>query len=383
MERLDSHPPTIKYIAAFAAIYLIWGSTFLAIRYAIETLPPLFMLGTRSLMAGTALYAFARWRGAEQPHPRQWGSAAVAGTLLFLIGHGGLAWAEQRVTSGVAALVSATTPLWMILLLTLQERGRTIGGRGMLGLLLGFGGVAVLAKPSPLFGGAPVDPLGTAVLLLADVSWAAGSIYSRSVDFPRSPPLTAGMCLLTGGILLLLVSLLTGEAGALDTVSARSIVSLLYLVAFGSIIAFAAYMWLMRATSPTRVSTHAFVNPAVAVVAGWSIGGEALSARIILAALAMVSGAAAIVTEATVPDAPSSGSAAAAERHARESCQARSKRADQTLRSSPLHRIHALLGSAVLCAQAQWRSSCPAQPPPGASRTVSRSPACTVRSTRR
>jgi drug/metabolite transporter (DMT)-like permease len=322
VERLQFRHPTIKYLAAFAAIYLVWGSTYLAIRYAIETLPPLFMMGTRSLLAGAALYAYARRRGADRPHPRQWGAAAVAGTLLFLIGHGGLAWAEQRVTSGVAALVSATTPLWMILLLTLQERGRTLSRRGMLGLLLGFGGVAVLAKPTELFGGAPVDPIGTAVLLLADVSWAAGSIYSRGVDFPRSPPLTAGMCLLTGGTLLLLVSFLSGEAGALDSVSARSTASLFYLVVFGSIIAFAAYMWLMRATSPARVASHAFVNPAVAVVVGWSIAGEALSARILLAALAMVGGAAAIVTDATMPDASRPGSATGAEGHTLESCEA-------------------------------------------------------------
>ncbi|UCC71638.1 MAG: EamA family transporter [Gemmatimonadota bacterium] len=308
LERPDFNDTTIQQIAAFGAIYLIWGSTYLAIRYAIETLPPLFMMGSRSVVAGAALYAFARLRGAERPDSRHWRSAVVAGILLFLIGHGGLAWAEQRLTSGVAALVSATTPLWIILLVALQKRGRAISGRVLASLLLGIGGVAFLIGPAELLGSAPVDPLGTAVLLLADVSWAAGSVYASGADFPRSPSLTAGMGLLTGGSSLLLVSCLSGETTTFDSISARSICSLLYLVLFGSIIAFAAYTWLLRVTSPARVSSHSFVNPAVAVLLGCAIGGEALSARTVLAALAMITGAAAIVADGTMPDTSSSGS---------------------------------------------------------------------------
>ncbi len=300
MERLELSAPTLKLTAAYGAIYLIWGSTFLAIRYAIETVPPLLMMGSRALLAGTVLYAFARLRGGGRPSLRQWNSAAIAGSLLFLGGHGGLAWAEQRMMSGVAALIAATTPLWMILLLTLQERRRSLTGRVMLGLLLGFGGVVVLAKPGEALGGAPVDLVAMGVLLLGDVSWAAGSIYSRNGNFPRSPALTAGMNLLAGGASLLLVSLLSGEAGRLGSVSARSAFSILYLVIFGSIVAFAAYTWLLRVTSPARVSSHSFVNPVVAVLAGWAIGGEGLSARTVLASLAMVGGAAAIVTEAAL-----------------------------------------------------------------------------------
>lgn len=296
MEGHDKQTPIIKLAAAYGAIYLIWGSTFLAIRFAIETVPPLFMMGTRALLAGSVLFAYARWRGFERPTLAHWRSAAVAGSLLFLVGHGGLAWAEQRVTSGAAALISSTTPLWMILLIALQERRRALSARLILGLLLGLGGVALLAKPSALLGGAPVDSLGMGVLLLADVSWAAGSIYSRNAGFPRSPALTAGMNLLAGGTLLLVVSVLSGDAGRLGSVSARSLASLFYLVMFGSIVAYAAYTWLLRASSPTRVSSHSFVNPAVAVLAGWALAGEGLSARTLVATLAMIGGAAAIVT---------------------------------------------------------------------------------------
>jgi drug/metabolite transporter (DMT)-like permease len=301
VERSERSNATIKLAAAYAAIYLIWGSTFLAIRFAIETVPPLLMMGTRALLAGSALYAFARLRGSERPSLAQWRCAAVAGSLLFLVGHGGLAWAEQRMTSGAAALISSTTPLWMILLVTLQERRRTLSWRVLLGLLLGVGGVALLAKPSDLWGGAAVDPTGLAVLLVADVSWAAGSVYSRNASFPRSPALTAGMNLLAGGTFLLLVSVATGDAGRLGSVSARSVASLLYLVTFGSIIAYAAYTWLLRVSSPTRVSSHSFVNPTVAVLAGAAIAGEELGVRTLAATLAMVGGAAAIVTEAATP----------------------------------------------------------------------------------
>ncbi len=295
MDRFESSAHGIKLIAAFGAVYFIWGSTFLAIRYAIETLPPLFMMGARSLTAGAVLYAYARLQGAAAPTLKQWRSAAVAGLLLFLVGHGGLAWSEQRLTSGVAALVSSTTPLWIILLLALK-RERAFTGRVVTGLLLGFGGVALLAGPTQLLGGVPADAAGIGVLLLADVAWATGSIYSRGCAFPRSPSLTAGTCLLSGGLALLFVSNLSGEALMLESVSPRSLAALLYLIAFGSIVTFAAYTWLLRVTSPARVATHSFVNPCVAVFIGWAIGGEPLGGRTLLAALAMVVGAATIVS---------------------------------------------------------------------------------------
>lgn len=300
MGPIERLAPRLKLAAAFAAIYLIWGSTFLAIRYAIETLPPLLMMATRALLAGAAIYGFARLRGSGPPSGRQWRCTSLAGSLLFLIGHGGLAWAEQHMVSGAAALISSTTPLWMILLATLLERRRALSGRVLSGLALGIGGVVLLAKPGELLGGAPLDFAAVAVLLLADVSWAAGSVYSRNASFPRSPALTAGMTLLAGGTALMLASLVSGEARALGSVSIRSVAALLYLVVFGSMIAFAAYTWLLRVASPARVSTHAFVNPVVALAAGWAIGGEPLDARTAIAALVMVGGAAVIVTDSAL-----------------------------------------------------------------------------------
>ncbi|HSG82869.1 MAG TPA: EamA family transporter [Gemmatimonadota bacterium] len=303
MKRIERHAPKVRLVAAFAAIYLIWGSTYLAIRFAIETVPPLLMMGTRALLAGTAIYVFARQRGGERPSLQQWRCAALAGSLLFLVGHGGLAWAEQRMASGPAALISATSPLWMILIAMLMERRRELSRRLLIGLALGVGGVVLLAKPGELLGGAPLDLVAVAVLLVADVSWAAGSIYSRNAGFPRSPALTAGMTMLAGGAALVLVSLASGEARTLGSVSTRSLAALLYLVVFGSVIGFAAYTWLLRVTSPARVSTHAFVNPVVALLAGWMVGGEVLDARTATAALIMVGGAAAIVTDRAAPGA--------------------------------------------------------------------------------
>jgi drug/metabolite transporter (DMT)-like permease len=301
MESTETTTPRLTLLAAFAAIYLIWGSTYLAIRYAIETVPPLLMMGTRALLAGSVIYLLARQRGGERPTLGQWRSAALAGSLLFLMGHGGLAWAEQRMASGPAALISATSPLWMILIAMLLEQRRRLSRRVVLGLALGVGGVFLLAKPGELLGGAPLDLVAVTVLLVADVAWAAGSIYSRNAGLPRSPALTAGMTMLAGGSALVLVSLASGEARVLGSVSTRSAVALLYLVVFGSMVAFAAYTWLLRVTSPARVSTHAFVNPVVALLAGWMIGGEALDARTAAAALVMVGGAAAIVTDPGLP----------------------------------------------------------------------------------
>lgn len=301
MNRIRSAPGRFKLIAAFAAIYIIWGSTFLAIRYAVETVPPLLMMGTREVLGGAVIYGFALLRGQARPTLRQWRAAVLAGALLFLMGHGGLAWAQQRIASGPAALLSSTSPLWMVLFAARIDRQVRMGGRVLLGLVLGFSGVILLAKPGDLLGGPPLDLAAVVVLVLADVSWAAGSIYSRNADFPRSPALTAGMSLLTGGAALIVAGLVGGEARGLGAVSPRSVAALLYLVVFGSIIAFAAYTWLLRVASPARVGTHAFINPVVAVLAGWALGGEVLDLRTAVAALVMVGGAAAIVADGATP----------------------------------------------------------------------------------
>lgn len=283
-------------ILAFAAIYLIWGSTYLAIRYAIETLPPFFMMGSRSLVAGALLYTWARARGVRRPSPGQWATASMIGGFLFLGGHGALAWGEERIPSGVAALTMATTPICMGLLQVATEGVRSVTGRMVFGLVLGISGVALLVGPAAPFRGAPADLTGVFILLLGALSWSVGSIYSRGRRLPDSACLAAAMNLLTGGALLLLFSRLMGETVQTEAVTARSLLAWLYLVTLGSVVAFAAYIRLLRVCSPTKVSTYAFVNPAIAVVLGWAIAGEALGPRTVVATVMLVTAVAAVVT---------------------------------------------------------------------------------------
>ncbi len=299
---------TIRLTLAFAAIYFIWGSTYLAIRFAIETIPPFLMMALRSILAGTALYAWARLRGAPAPRREQWGTAAIIGTFLFFGGHGALSWAEQRVPSGAAALVLATIPIWMTLLEAFRRGGHRLTGRVMVGLTLGFGGVALLAEPHNLFGGGAVDLVGVIVLQVGALSWCIGSMRSKTADLPESSTLTSGMFLLTGGAVLAAAGLLRGETFSPAEVSLRSWLSLVYLAVFGSIIAFAAFAWLMRVANPARVSTYGFVNPVVAVLVGWFLGGEALSPRLLVAVGMMVTGVATIVTGAQPRRASGTGS---------------------------------------------------------------------------
>lgn len=299
LARADSgrtHPA--KALAAFAAIYFIWGSTFLAIRYAIETIPPFSMVAARSLVSGAVLYAWARRRGAGRPRLRQWLSALRAGALLFVGGQALVAWSAQRVATGLVALLLATIPLWMALLERMQEPGLPSDWRVNAGILLGTAGVGLLVGPSNIVARGGVEWIGGGVLLLASLSWAAGSIYARTAPRPPSTLMTAGMQLLAGGALLVCVGALAGERPLFVPagISARSALSLLYLIAFGSIVGFTAYVWLLRATSAARVSTYAYVNPVVAMLLGWAVVGEPLTPRNLLAAAAILAGVILIVT---------------------------------------------------------------------------------------
>ena len=287
-----------RVIAAFAAVYLIWGATYLFIRFAIETLPPFLMAGTRFLVAGGVLYGVAWLGGAPRPTRAQWGAAALVGALLLLGGNGGVVWAEQSVPSGLAALLVAMAPLWMAVLDWVRPGGVRPSGGVALGLALGFSGVILLVGPDELVGGGRVDPIGAAVLILASLSWAAGSIYSRHGQRPASQLLATGMQMLAGGALLLLVGSATGEWARFDyrAVSLRSLAALGFLIAFGSLIGFTAYTWLLRATTVARASTYAYVNPAVAVFLGWALAGEALTPRTLLAAGVIVAAVVVITT---------------------------------------------------------------------------------------
>ena len=284
-----------KRLLAFASIYLIWGSTYLAIRYGIESFAPYRMMGMRSLIAGSVLYLWGRRQSTERLSPAHWRSAFLLGALFFLVGHGSLAWAEKRIPSGVASLLVATIPVWLALFEISLGRIR-LTPRLVLGLALGFSGVLFLTEPAELLPGESMDLLGTVVVLLSATSWAVGTIVSRRIPLPQSSILFSGMNLLAGGTLLLLVSFLSGETPPSAEVSLRSLAALSYLIVFGSIVGFVAYMWLLRVESASKVGTYAFVNPGIAVFLGWLAGGEALSGRILLATALMVSGVAILVT---------------------------------------------------------------------------------------
>ena len=291
-------PPKLLLVLAFATVYVIWGSTYIGIKYAIETLPPFLMSGARFLLAGALLGGWALASGAERPTWKHWRSAAIVGALLFLVGNGGVVYAELYIASGMAALLVATEPLWIVLLGWLRPGGARPSIKTMIGLAIGFAGVWLLIG-SGLSADGDVASHGTAgggamfgafVVIVAAFSWAVGSLYSLRADFPTSQSLTSGMQMLVGGALLTLAGTFSGEWARSD-LSRASVVSVgafLYLVVFGSIIAFTAYSWLLRVASPARVSTYAYVNPAVAVLLGWALAGEVVTTRTIIAAAVIV-----------------------------------------------------------------------------------------------
>jgi len=280
-----------RLVLAFAALYVIWGSTYLAIRIAVETMPPFSMAAVRFLVAGAVLYAWARRRGAAPPTRAQWRSAAIIGTLLLLVGNGGLVWAETRVASGLAALIVGAEPLVVVALDWIRPGGRRPSLGAGIGLAIGFVGLMLLIAPSDT-AGAAVDGLGAAVLMLAIVGWAIGSIYSRHADTPGAPLMATGANMLAGAVALTLAAGLNGEFAALDVgaISLRSTLALAYLTLFGAIVGFTAYIWLLRNTTLAKASTYAYVNPIVAVFLGWLILDEVITLRTMLAAVVIVGG---------------------------------------------------------------------------------------------
>ncbi len=275
---------------AFAAIYLIWGSTYLAIRFAIETIPTYLMGGVRFLMAGGVLYVVVRWRGAKPPSGRQWRAALIVGGLLLFGGIGSVIVAEQFVPSSLAALIVAIVPLWMVLLNWLWgDRVRPNTGTAI-GLGLGLIGIVLIAAPGQAAAEGAVNPIGLAILVLASLSWSIGSLYSRRSALPSNALLATSMEMLTGGALMLIAGLVAGQGGQirLDQVSWRSVAALGYLIVLGSLVGFTAYVWLLKVSTPARVATYAFVNPVVAVFLGWVFAGEALSLRVLIAAAVII-----------------------------------------------------------------------------------------------
>lgn len=296
-----------EIIAAFISIYIIWGATYLAIRYAVETLPPFLMAGTRFLVSGILLYIWARYRGAAKPTRIHWRNATIAGAFLLLGGNGAVVWAEQSVPSGLTALLVSILPFWLVIIEWIRPHGKRPNAAVILGLVLGFVGIIVLVGPDNVGGQGDVRPLGALVLILGSLSWAIGSFWSRDAELPDSGLLTTGIEMLTGGALLFVAAAVTGEFTNFHVrdVSRASGVGLLYLITFGSLIGFTSYIWLLDKVSAARLGTYAYVNPVVAVILGWAIAGERLSVRTAVAAAIVICAVIIITTSRSVPTAQS------------------------------------------------------------------------------
>lgn len=278
-------PSRLALLLAFFVIYVVWGSTYLAIRYAVQTIPPLLVVAIRQGIAGLAIFGWAYVRG-YRPTWREWKASFVLGAFYFAIGHGTLHWAETIVPSGLAALLIASEPIWIAIMAAVVSREEKLTARTIFGLALGIGGVALLMR-AEAGSSQPHLLLGCFAILLGAFSWACGVIYTRNPAIPKDPVARAGMAATSGASLLLLGSLTTGEISRahVASFSARSIWALAYLIVFGTIVAFTTYTWLLDHCSPTLVSTHTYANPIIAVLLGWLLAGEAMGSRVLLAGL--------------------------------------------------------------------------------------------------
>ena len=286
---MESHPhrPAWKTLLAFGIIYFVWGSTFLFIRIGVRELPPLLFAALRFLPAGLVLYGWMIAQGERAPTLRQWTSATLLALLIFVGDYGLLFWAEQHVPSGIAAVMLATIPLFMALSEIIFLRTQKLTFRLSLALLIGIGGVAVLMSRSLMLGSAPIDSRGAIALIFASMSWSVASVLSRKLPLPQSKVMSAGAQMLAGGILLTVTAAAFGEFRGFHpaAISGRAWFALVYLIVFGSLIGFTAYVWLLHHESPTKVGTYAYVNPVVAVLLGYFFGGETLNMRTVLGTL--------------------------------------------------------------------------------------------------
>ena len=276
-----------KIWIALIALYIVWGSTYLGIRIAIETIPPFFHAGVRFLISGLILVIWQRSAGHALPTRKQWISTAIIGSLLLLGGNGLVAWAEQFIPSGIAALIISSSPMFLVIGEAIRPNGVKPNWQGIVGILIGFAGIFILIGPSEISGSATkLNPLGIAALLAAELFWSTGSIYSKSVDLPKSSLMNTGAQMLMGSISLFIVSLVSGELHGWDVtaVSARSLYGLSYLILVGSLVGFVSYGWLLQNAPISLVSTYAYVNPIVAVFLGTWLASEPLEPRIWLAA---------------------------------------------------------------------------------------------------
>ena len=285
-------------VVAFGLVYVVWGSTYLAIRVGIESFPPLLLAGSRHLLTGLILYPILRWKTGVRPTAAHWRMSFITGALLLFIGNGGVCVAERTVPSGVTALLVATVSLWMVLVDWLRPGGTRPGTQVLAGLLLGFGGLALLVGPKNLGGSGRVDPFGVGILVIASLAWASGSVYSKHAGGSGSPLLGVAMQSLAGGACLWVAGVVSGEVSALHlgAVSARSWVAMAYLIVFGSMVGFTAYVYILKKSTATRVATYAFVNPVVALFLGWLLVGEAITLRTVIAAAVILTAVLLVIT---------------------------------------------------------------------------------------
>jgi len=298
-------PSRVLVVLAFAAVYILWGSTYLGIRLAIETLPPFLMAGTRFTLAGTILLTWSRLKGQRfLSSPSEWQKALIVGGLLLLCGNGGVTWAEKYVATSLAALLVSTEPLWVVILNWILTRRRP-NSLVLLGVLTGLAGVTMLVSDGLASGNGNswLSLIGAGVVIVAGFAWAAGSVYSNRQPIAASTSMASGMQMVSGGVLLLVLALVSGDVGrlSLSNASWTSIGAFFYLLVFGSLVGFTAYSWLLNNVTPAMATTYAYVNPVVAVFLGWLVAGEPLTRRMLLAAVVIISSVVLITTFSREP----------------------------------------------------------------------------------
>lgn len=293
-----ARPARWKILLAFSMIYFVWGSTYLAIRIGVQEMPPFLMAGLRFTVAGLAMFLWLRLTGTPLPTWQEWKGVTLLGSLMFLLDYACLFWAEQRIPSGIAAVILATIPVCITLLEIIFLRTQSLSTRLVVGLVVGLMGVGVLANPWASLGEVPLDRRGVIALLVACVGWSVGTIVTKQLILPSSKPMSAATQMLTGGVMLLILAAISGEMKVFhpSAVSGRAWFSLVYLITAGSIVAFTAYVWLLHYESPTRVGTYAYVNPVVAVILGALLGGEKVGLRTTLGTILILVSVAAITT---------------------------------------------------------------------------------------
>lgn len=288
-----------RVLMAFAAVYILWGSTYLFIKYAIDTIPP-FMLGAgRFFIAGALLYALARWRGASPATARDWRLAGITGVLMLGMGNGAVVWSERLVPSGVVALIVSTVPIWIVLLDWLRPRGVRPRTPVFIGLGLGLVGVIILIGPGAIAGEGHVNPVGALALFVGSLGWALGSIITRGGKRSAAPLVFSSLQMTAAAVAMTVTSMVVGEPSqfSISDVTMRSFVSWIYLIIFGSIIGYTAYIYLLGAVSAAKAATYAYVNPVIAVLLGWAFANEPISLQTIVAA-AVILASVALITSA-------------------------------------------------------------------------------------